>query len=286
MHFTQRTLSALATVVVTASLAIAPALVQSASAAPSRAAVTQECADAQTAHALARSDQSRAHRKVVKAKKAVRKAKHTHRPAKVRKAKRHLKAAKRRYAARTHNERVQAARMGYACSAPNSSARAAGTGMKMDLLAIATGQGGKLLDPSQLNAVLEGILPTVTTVPGALSAGQLSALLSGFNSGTPSLDDLTVLLGGQFTPDQLQSLLGGSPDPSLVLALTSNIVSELSGLTSGAVPVPSGLDTTALEGIVTTVTGLLSPITTTVSSTTSTTTTSGSTLLCVLGVCL
>lgn len=283
MHLTQRTLSALAAAVVTASLAIAPALVQSASAAPSRAAVSQECADAQTAHALARSDQTRAHRKVVKAKKALRKAKHTHRPATVRKAKRHLKVAKQRYATRTHNERVQAARVGYACSAPNSSARAAGTGMKMDLLAIATGQGGKLLDPTQLSALLEGILPTVT---GALDAGQLSALLSGFNSGTPSLDDLTVLLGGQFTPDQLQSLLGGAPDPSLVLALTSNIVSELSGLTGGAVPVPGGLDTTALQGIVTTVTGLLSPITTTVTTTTSGTGGTGGTLLCVLGVCI
>lgn len=278
MHLTQRTLSALATAVVTASLAIAPALVQSASAAPSRAAVSQQCADAQTAHALAKSGQTRAHRKVVKAKKALRKAKHTHSRAKIRKAKRHLKVAKKRYAARTHNERVQAARVGYACAAPNSSARAAGTGMKMDLLAIATGQGGKLLDAGQLGSLLDGILSGSSS---GLSAGQLSALLSGFNSGTPSLDDLTVLFGSTFTPAQLQSLLSGSPDPSLVLALTSDIVSELSGLSG--VPVPGTLDTTALEDIVTTVTGLLSPITTTVTSTTGG---SGGTLLCVLGICI
>lgn len=280
MQLTKRTYSAVVAAVVAASVAVAPALLQSAAAAPARASVTQECADAQTAHALAQSGKSRAHRKVVKARKALRSAKHSHRPARIRKAKRHLKAAKSRYVARSHNERVQAARVGYACSAPNSSARATGTGMKLDLLAIATGQGGKQLDPAQLAAMLEDLLPGVT---GGLSQSQLDALLSGFNSGTPSLDDLTVLLGSVFTPDQLQSLLSGSPDPSLVLALTSHIISELSGLTSGAVPVPGGLDATALQTIVDTVTTLLSGVTTT---TTTSTSGSGGTLLCVLGICI
>lgn len=285
MQFTKRTYSAMVGMVVAASVAVAPALMDSASAAPARASITQECADAQTAHALAQSGKSRSHRKLVMARKALRSAKHSHRPAKIRKAKRHLKAAKSRYVARSHNERVQAARVGYACSAPNSSARAAGTGMKLDLLAIATGQGGKLLDPTQLTSLLEGLLAGVTA-PGGLSQSQLDALLSGFNSGTPSLDDLTVLLGSVFTPDQLQSLLGGSPDPSLVLALATNIVNELSGLTSGAVPVPGSFSTTTPQDIINTVTGVLGPITTTVTTTTGTTTTSGGTLLCTLGICI
>jgi hypothetical protein len=281
MQFTKRTYSAVVSVVVAAAVAVAPALLESASAAPARASVTQECADAQTAHALAQSGKARAHRKLVRARKALRSAKHSHRPAKIRKAKRHLKAAKNRYVVRKHNERVQAARVGYACSAPNSSARAAGTGMKLDILAIATGQGGKLLDPTQLSSLLESLLPGVTS---GLSQSQLDALLSGFNSGTPSLDDATVLLGSAFSPDQLTSLLGGSPDPSLVLALATNIVNELSGLTGGAVPVPGSFSTTTGQDIIDTVTAVLSPITTTV-----TTTTSGGTtdpLLCVLGICV
>ena len=280
MQLTTRTCSAVVTAVLTASLAFAPALMQTASAAPGRSSVTQECADAQTAHALAQSGKARSHRKVVAARKALRKANHTHSRAKIRKAKRNLKAAKHRYAVRSHNERVQAARVGYACSAPNSSARAAGTGMKLDLLAIATGQGGKQLDPSQLAAMLQDLLPGVT---GSLSPAQLNALLSGFNSGPPSLDDLTVLLGSGFSPDQLQSLLGGSPDPSLVLALASNIIAELSGLTGGAVPVPGGLDATALQTIVNNVTSLLGSVTTTTGTTG---TGSGGTLLCVLGICI
>jgi hypothetical protein len=245
--------AAAATTAVTASLALAPAVVDSASAAPGRgASVTEECAAAQTAHALARSAQARSHRKLALARKALRKAKHSHRAPAIRKAKRHLKVAKRRYVARTHNTRVQTARVGYACSAPNSSARAAGTGMKLDLLAVATGSAGKVIDATQLAALLEDLLPGIT---GHLDQGQLNALLSGFNAGTPSLDSLTVLLGSDFTPDQLTALLGGSPDPALVQALVENVIGELSGLSG--VPVPGTLDATALQAIVTTVTGLL-----------------------------
>ena len=255
MHFVRRAVTTAATTAVTASLALAPAVIDpatAASTAPDRSTVvTEECASAQTALALAKSAKARSHRKLVLARKALRKARHSHRAPAIRKAKRHLKVAKRRYVARTHNARVQTARVGYACSAPNSSARAAGTGMKLDLLAIATGAPGKLIDPTQLAALLEDLLPTVTS---HLDQGQLNALLSGFNAGTPSLDSLTVLLGSDFTPDELTALLGGSPDPALVQDLAENIIGALSGLSG--VPVPSTL-ATDLPGIVTTVTALL-----------------------------
>src|SRR4051812_38742758 len=204
-----------------------------ASAASSRAVVTDECANAQAAHAVAVSTKASAHRAVVKARKALRKAKHSHRAARIRKAKRHLKQANARYAARTRNEQVQAARVGYACSAPTSSARAAGTGMKLDLLAVATGSAGKVLDAAGLASLLDELLPGSSA---ALDPGQLAALLSGFNAGTPSLDDATVLLGSVFTPAQLAALLSGSPDPALVLTLVQDIVGQLSGLSG--VPVP------------------------------------------------
>jgi len=253
MQFRKRTLSAVVAAVVSASLAAGPALMEPASAASTRATVTDECASAQAAHAVAVSTKTTAHRALVKARKALRKAKHTHRAAKIRKAKRNLKHAKTRYAARTRDEHVQAARVGYACSSPTSSSRAAGTGMKLDILAIATGSGSKVLDGAGLAALLEDLLPGSSS---ALDAGQLSALLSGFNTGTPSLDDATVLLGSVFTPDQLTALLGGSPDPTLVLTLLQNIIEQLSGLSGVPVP-PGALDPTALQGVVTTVTTLL-----------------------------
>ena len=259
MQLTRRTASAVLTMAVTASLAVGPALVQPAAADATRAergSITSECANAQTAWALAKSAQASAHRTVVKDRKALRKARHTHRAATIRKAKRHLKRAKRVYAVRTHDERVQAARVGYACSAPTSSAHAAGTGMKLNLLAGATGAAGKVIDATQLAALLEQLLPGVT---GQLDAGQLSALLDGFNAGALSPDAANVLLGSVFTPDQLLGLLGGSPDPTVVLALLGNIIDELSGLSG--VPVPSTLDTTALQGILGTVTTLLGGLT-------------------------
>ncbi|MGY2876602.1 hypothetical protein ACVW00_003792 [Marmoricola sp. URHA0025 HA25] len=255
MFVRKRFVSTLATVAVTAALAVAPGLLQSANArvaSPARASVTAECAQAQTGLALARSAQADAQHRVVKARKALRKARHTHRAAAIRKAKRHLRHAKARYAARTHEVHVQEARVGYACSAPNSSARAAGTGMQLGLLSVVTGAAGKVMDLSQLTTLLESLLPGVTS---QLDAGQLNGLLSGFNAGAPSLDDLTVLLGSVFSPEQLAALLGGSADPTVVLALVEHVIEELSGLSG--VPVPGTLDTTALQGILGTVTGLL-----------------------------
>ncbi len=238
------------------SLVLAPGALGTASAAPAPAAperttVTAQCAAAQAALASARASKAKAHHKVVKARKALRKARHAHRPVQVRKAKRVLKKWRHRLAVRRHNAHVQAARVGYACSAPTSAARSGGTGIELNLLAVATGAAGKVLDPTQLLALLDELLPGVSS---QLDAGQLTSLLSGFNAGTPSLDDLTILLGGTFTPDQLQSLLAGSASPTVVLALTEQIIGELSGLSG--VPVPGTLDTSALQTIVDSVTSL------------------------------
>ena len=220
-------------------------------AAPARTTVSAQCAAAQAALASAKASRAKAHHKVVKARKALRKAKHAHRPAQVHKAKRVLKKWRHRLAVRKHNVRVQYARVGYACSAPNSAAHAGGTGVELNLLAVATGAAGKILDATQLLTLLDDLLPGVS---GQLDAGQLTSLLNGFNSGTPSLDDLTILLGGSFTPEELQSLLDGTASQAVVLTLVTQIIDELSGLSG--VPVPGTLDTSALQGIVDTVTGL------------------------------
>jgi hypothetical protein len=250
-----RTASSVAILAMGATLALAPAALSPAGAVPAtagaeRTTVTAECAAAQAALSSARAGKARAHHKVVKARKALRKAKHTHRPALVHKAKRLLKKRRHRYAVRSHNVHVQAARVGYACSAPNSAARASGTGIELDLLAIATGAAGKVLDATQLTALLDELLPGAS---GQLDPAQLNALLSGFNAGAPSLDDVTILLGSVFTPEELQALLAGTADPTVVLALTDHIIGELSGL-SGVDP--GTLDATALQTIVDSVTSL------------------------------
>jgi hypothetical protein len=75
MQLTRRTASAVLTIAVTASLAAGPALVQPASAEGSSAAradVTSDCANAQTAWALAKAAQASAHRAVVKARTGLR----------------------------------------------------------------------------------------------------------------------------------------------------------------------------------------------------------------------
>lgn len=247
MKLTHRALSTLAILAVTASLAVVPGLAQTATATdaplvPARTSVTAECAAAQAALSAARTSKAKAHRAVVKARKALRKATKTHRPVKVRKAKRVLKKARHRYQVRTHRVRVQTARVGYACSSPRSAARATGTGMKLDLLASASGLVTQVIDLTQLNALLDRLLPGVGD---QLDAGQLTALLTGFNSGALSLDEATALLGGFFSPEEIEALLGGTASPELVLELAEHIIGQLSGL-AGGFPVPGSFDPTGL----------------------------------------
>jgi hypothetical protein len=139
--------------------------------------------------------------------------------------------------------RVQYARVGYACSAPTSSAHATGVGMDLNLLTLASGLVPQVIDTTQLTTLLEQLLPGVTD---HLDAGQLGALLAGFNTAGLSLDDATMLLGGTFSPDQLTALLGGTAGPVDVQALAEDIVGQLSEL-AGGYPAPgSPLDLTAV----------------------------------------
>jgi hypothetical protein len=256
MSLRQRIVSTSAILAVTAGLAVAPGLVQSASArsaAPARSVVTAECAAAQSALTSAQASQAQAHAAVVKARKALRKAKRTHNAAKIRRAKRVLRKARARYAARTNDVNVQTVRVGYACSSTTSAAHASGTGSKLDLLATAGGIVPGGLDLTQLNALLERLLPGVA---GQLTPGDLTALLDGFNAGPLSATDASALLGSAFSPDQILALVGGAPvDPALLLALAQNIVGDL-GWQTGLPALPGSFDATDLTGLVQTLAGM------------------------------
>jgi hypothetical protein len=248
MHLKTRTVSAVVTMAVTASLAVAPALLQptaaaAAPAAPARSSVTAECAAAQSSLASARTSKARAHKALVKARKALRSAKRSHRHTRIVKAKRVLAKARHRYAVRSQNVNTANKAMAYACSAPTSATRANATGQQLDLLAMGTGGLTDLINLSQLTTLLDRLLPGAS---GILSPAQLTALLSGFNTSPLGLADATALLGGSFTPAQLQSLLDGTASPALLLELANHIIGQLSGLTGGAVPVPGAFDPTAL----------------------------------------
>lgn len=248
MHFRKRTLSAVLTLAVTASLAVVPALMESTAAtavpsAPARASVTAECAAAQADLATAKSQKAKATKALVAARKALRAAKHSHRPARIKKAKRVVAKARYRFQVRSTNVNIQNKRMAYACSSPTSATRAEQTGGQTDLLVMATGILPDVLDLTQLKALLDRIVPGVS---GALTPGQLSSLLTGFNAGPLTPAEATALLGGTFTPTELQALLSGAASPALVLELIQHIAGQLSGLTAGAVPVPGSVDPTSV----------------------------------------
>lgn len=248
MQLRKRTVSGLAILAMTASLAAAPGVLRTASATPAgaggaRSSVTAECANAHAVLASARARKVKAKKAVVKAKKSLRSAKKADRPVKVRKARKVLKKAKVRRSLRTRAVRNANARVAYACAAPTSTARANGAGMKIGILGLGTGTVTQVIDLVQLNALLDRLLPGVA---GLLDPAQQTALLGGFNAGDFSLEDATLLLGSTFSPEQLQSMLAGTASPELVLALAQDIVGQLSGLTGGVVPVPGSFDPTAL----------------------------------------
>jgi hypothetical protein len=260
MQLKNRTVSAVVSLAVGATLAVAPALLAPASATPApsadaRMTVTAECAAARTGLANAQSQKAAAHRAVVKAKKKLRKAKHSHRPARIKKAKRVLKKARHRYAVRSRAVNTQNKRVAYACAAPTSATRANATGQKIDLLVLATGTLTSLLDTTQLTALLDRLLPGVS---GVLSPAQLTSLTSGFNTGPLTLDDATALLDGSFTPAQLTSILDGTASPALVLDLADHIISQLSGM-AGGFPIPGSFDPTDLLQTIAGVFGTLDP---------------------------
>lgn len=261
MQMRQRLVSALAILALAASLAVAPGLLQSATAttapaAPERTTVTAQCAAAQSGVASAKVAKAKAKKALKKANRKLRAAKHSHRPAKIAKAKKVVKKAKRRFNLRSRHLNTQYKRMAYACSAPGSATRANATGQKVGLLVSATGALGDLITSLQLNALLDRLLPTVT---GALSPAQLTSLLAGFNTQGLTLDDATALLGDSFSPTELQSILDGTAGPALVLELANHIIGQLSEMTGGAVSVPGSFDPTDLLETIAGVFGALDP---------------------------
>jgi hypothetical protein len=237
----------LAVAVAATALSLAPLISESASAAPAGVTVAStdsaECTAARTALAQARSQQRAARLALVKARKALRKAKASHKSAKIHRAARVVKRATKRYRARIGVTHARGARMSYACAAPTSAAKANATGKKLALLALADGLPLDLIGLDQLTALLDRFLPGLS---GDLTSGQLTALLDGFNAiagagADPA--DVLALLGGAFDTDEITSILGSAAGPELLGLLAENILGGLGGL-GGGLPLPGDFDPT------------------------------------------
>ncbi|RNL77673.1 hypothetical protein [Nocardioides marmorisolisilvae] len=196
--------------------------------------------------------QNQARLDALKAAKRLAKATATHQGAKTRAA---LKAsavkAAKHYRSLVAATKVRHTKMGEICSAENSAAKAFGAGKKLALLAVANGLDLSAINTDQLTALLEDLLPGVTD---HLTDGQLTALLNGFNAASAlSPTDVLALFGGLFSTDQVTAILGGLASPEVLTSLVNSLVGQLSGM-GGGLPIPGGLD---LSAILETVTGIL-----------------------------
>lgn len=246
----RRAHSALCALALTAGLLFVPALSGTANAADLPPAPIT-CSAAKTLWKKAGHLQNDARLAALKAAKRLAKAQATHQSRKQQAA---LKAsavkAAKHYRSLVAATKVRHTRMGEICAAEHSAVKAYRAGKQLALLGIANGLDLTAINPDQLTALLEDVLPGVTA---QLTDGQLTALLNGFNAaGALSPTDVLGIFGDLFSVDQVTAILGGAASPEVLTSLLDSLVGQLSGL--GGLPVPDSLDLTA---ILATVTGIL-----------------------------
>lgn len=257
---TTRVTAAVGVLALGVGLAVVPALSATAGTAGARTATAAECSSAQAALHQAQQQKAAAHRAVVKARKALKKAKKAHhgKAAKVKKAKKVLARADKRYGTANKGVQYRTSRARYACASPTSDTSANSAGRVLGLLALANGLDITAIDASQLTTLLDKLLPGVSD---ELSPSQLTALLAGFNAlggGDVDPTDLLAQLPSSFSPADIAALLAGAADPSVLEAVFSQILGQLSGLASGF-PVPGSFDPTDLLATFAGVFGQLDP---------------------------
>ncbi|GAB4008587.1 hypothetical protein [Nocardioides ultimimeridianus] len=247
------------TVSILCCLALGVGMLAVAPAGPARAADSAACTNAKDAAAHALHRERVTHHRLVKAKRALKKAKHSqhHRKAKVKKAR---KLVHKR--TRQHHRAVVALRHARAAQATACTNNGGGGGTTPDpaaglgsLLGLLTAglNGGSIpaLDASQLTTLLDTLYPGASS---SLNPDQLTAILNSFG-GASSLDPttLTNLLAGlpgadQLDPSQLTGLLtGGSLDPSQLTALLTTLTGALGDLGATGLSNPADPSTVITE---------------------------------------
>lgn len=240
---------------ITAGLTVVPALVSTAGAATAPVvADPAACQAAKTSYAKSVKQRDNAKKALAKATAAVEKAKKSHakpkaRKAAVAKARKTRDKAATKYAATKRAVTAAKKKRDDDCAEILPVAQATAAGKKLGLLAIAKGLPVDSLDVSQLTALLDQLVPGLTD---QLTAGELAALLGGVNAGS-DLDpaEALALLTGLFSVDDVTAILGGTASPQQLLALGTSVVGQLSAL--GGLPVPGSPD---LAGLWTTFAGL------------------------------
>lgn len=122
------------------------------------------------------------------------------------------------------------------------------------LLTRATGTSGSTFSLDQLTGLISAFAPGATS---AFSASDLTTMLGVLNSHAASEAVLANLLGGQFTTQQLSSVMGGSAPTALVGAVFAQVMAEFATGGNGGLSLPTSLDPTQLTSLVSTVTSLI-----------------------------
>jgi hypothetical protein len=122
------------------------------------------------------------------------------------------------------------------------------------LLTRATGNAGSTFSMDQLTNLVGGLAPGALD---AFSPDQLTTMLAVLNGHTVSESVLSNILGGQFTTQQLSSVMGGTASSDLTGQVFSQVMAQFATGGNGGLTLPSGIDSTQLASLVTTVTSLV-----------------------------
>lgn len=128
------------------------------------------------------------------------------------------------------------------------------------LLALVTSAfgGGSSFDLGQLTDLIDSLVPGISE---SFDPDQLTSMLSGLNGEGLSAATLSNLLGGQFSPAQLQQVIDGTAGQVLLGTVVAQVMAQLSTAGLGGLELPGPLGGDPLTSLLSTVTDLVSTIT-------------------------
>lgn len=125
------------------------------------------------------------------------------------------------------------------------------------LITRATGSAGSTFNLSQLTGLLNSLAPGASS---AFSSSQLTSMLATLNTHAVSEATLSNLLGGQFSVQQLSSVMSGSAGADLAGKVIAQVLAQLGTAGAGGLSLPSGMGLSQLTSLISTVTDLVGSI--------------------------
>ncbi|MET3962255.1 hypothetical protein ABIE44_002189 [Marmoricola sp. OAE513] len=127
-------------------------------------------------------------------------------------------------------------------------------GSLLTLLTSAFGGAGESFDVDQLTDLIDALVPGISE---SFDEDQLAAMLGGLNSDGIGAETLANLLGGRFSPAQLQQVMAGTAGQALLGSVITQVMAQLGTAGAGGLELPGPLGAGQVASLISTVTSLV-----------------------------